>query len=164
MRLFLILIAASSTIAGNYGVMNSNPAHHTTWPRATDITLPPTERRPAMPPVLPDYKAEVFQCGMGAEMNGYCCENLTKDGVGMGCNNATPMIANFMEEVITFNCPMIIKDVKQKNTVGACCSPNATMITPTMALYKCQGSPIVSVDIESKKPNVVGAFSDQIRG
>lgn len=85
MRLFLILIAASSTIAGNYGVMDSNPAHHTTWPRATDITLPPTERRPAMPPVLPDYKAEVFQCGMGAEMNGYCCENLTKDGVGMGC-------------------------------------------------------------------------------
>ncbi|KAH7336200.1 hypothetical protein BKA65DRAFT_479120 [Rhexocercosporidium sp. MPI-PUGE-AT-0058] len=162
MHLFLVLIAASSASAGNYRQMNLNPAHHTMWPRASDMALPPTSPRPAMSPVLPDYKAEIFMCGMGPEMKGYCCETLTKDGVGMGCKNATPIIANFMDQTVTFDCPMIIKDVKQKHTAGACCSPNATMITPSMALYKCQGSPIVSVDIESKKPNVIGAFSDQI--
>ncbi|PVH85011.1 hypothetical protein DL98DRAFT_651295 [Cadophora sp. DSE1049] len=164
MHFFLVLIAAGSVIAQKYGNMNPNPAHYTRWPRATDAARPTGESRPNLPPMLPEYKAEIFQCGMGAEMNGYCCQTVTKDGVGMGCNNATPLIANFVEEVITFDCPMIIKEVKQKNTIGACCSPNATMVTPTMSLYKCQGSTLTSIDVESKKPDVVGPILDTLEG
>lgn len=85
MRLFLIVLAAGSSVFAR--VMNPDPAHHTRLARTepSDIVLPPTEKRPTLPAVLPEYKAEIFQCGMGPEMDGYCCETLTKDGVGLGC-------------------------------------------------------------------------------
>lgn len=85
MRFFLILVATGAAIAQKYGNGNPNPAHYTRWPRATDAARPTGDSKPHIPPVLPGYKAEIFQCMMGGDTTGYCCQTLTKDGVGMGC-------------------------------------------------------------------------------
>ncbi|KAL2069062.1 hypothetical protein VTL71DRAFT_15400 [Oculimacula yallundae] len=161
MRFFLLLIAATSVIAGGYRAP-LRPSRPNKSSREVNAGHPIAERAKPIPAVLPDYKAEIFMCNLGPEMKGYCCENLSQDGIGLECNLAAPIVANFLEETITFTCPLVIEDVKQNHTTGACCSPSSIMITPTMALKKCQGSTLVSVDIESKTPNVVGSLADEL--
>ncbi|CZT03297.1 uncharacterized protein RAG0_10100 [Rhynchosporium agropyri] len=157
MRFFLLLIAASSAIARNTQKRTRIPSSLSKWSREAN-------GKPPIPAVVPDYKAELFMCGLGQAMDGYCCQNLSKDGVGLECIIATPLVINLLEGTTTFTCPLIINDVKQNHTTGACCYPKPTVVTPTMGLHKCQGSTLVSVNIESKKPNVIGSFSEELSG
>ncbi|CAL3962256.1 unnamed protein product [Diplocarpon coronariae] len=104
-----------------------------------------------------ELSMNLFECTLGPQPKGNCCESFSTNNVGFNCDDATPLMANYVSKTVLFGCPAAptTNNGSKQKTIGACCSSNFTIVTSSMALYTCHGSNMAKISMGSQDPDVV---------
>ncbi|KAK6587244.1 hypothetical protein PZA11_000534 [Diplocarpon coronariae] len=73
-----------------------------------------------------ELSMNLFECTLGPQPKGNCCESFSTNNVGFNCDDATPLMANYVSKTVLFGCPAAptTNNGSKQKTIGACCSSN----------------------------------------